>query len=415
VGIFLVMYDHWLEDENGNGHLEQGEWSDLVVSIGNNGNLTANNVTANLSTASSYINITQPTASFGTLTQNQSAEGTFSFEVDENFPNGDTAFFTVEVIANGGLYESSFNLSFIVGKYPILIIDLDGNHNSGSVMQTIIDDIDLTAHYNTSFPENLDLYKCVFVCLGTYNNNHVLSATEGQALADYLNHGGRLYMEGGDTWAYDSPTAVHPMFKINGLEDGNSDLGIIMGQQGSFAEGLAFPYGGDNSYIDHLAPVDNAFELFRNQVPSYCNAVALDNGDYKTVGCSFEFGGLADNQQNTKEELMILILEFFGGILTGTEEYSMHAPLEVRAWPNPSHGDVNFSVAMSAPGNLDLSIYDIRGEILYKNIKMNLQAGIHQLEWNGCTSLGSVLPPGMYFYRMQINGRQTSGKLILAD
>ena len=43
-----------------------------------------------------------------------------------------------------------------------------------------------------------------------------LAHAEGQALADYLNAGGMIYMEGGDTWYYDDPTPVHAMFNING-------------------------------------------------------------------------------------------------------------------------------------------------------------------------------------------------------
>lgn len=412
-GVYLMMYEYVLDDENGNGHLEQGESADLIVAIGNNGNVTANDVTATLNTTSPYINLTQPNASYGTLLQGQTANGTFSFDVEENVNNGDTVYFTIDVVANSGIYTTSFNLMFIVGKYPILIIDLDGNQNSGSVMMNVIGDLDLTAHYKTSFPDYLELYQAVFVCLGVYNNNHELTTAEGQALAAYLGHDGRLYMEGGDTWAYDPQTAVHSMFKINGLDDGNSDLGLIFGQEGSFAEGLVYPYNGDNSYIDRIEPIDNAFELFRNQVPSYCNAVALDAGSYKTVGCSFEFGSLSDNSQSTKEELMILILEFFGGILTEVEDHVQNENISWNAWPNPFSDEISFSISTRETSNLSLEIYDLTGKKISTITNSQLDAGHHTFTWDGITNSGDDAANGMYIYVLRSNNEQHSGKIIL--
>jgi hypothetical protein len=375
--------------------------------------VTAENVIATLSTTSPYINITQSVANYGTLVQNQSGDGTFSFEVDEATPTGDTVNFTIDVTANSGIYTTSFNLAFIVGKYPILIVDLDGNHNSGTVMQTVISNIDLPATYETSFPDDLGMYQCVFVCLGVYNVNHVLTTDEGQKLATYLSHHGRLYMEGGDTWAYDTPTLVHNMFKIQGIDDGYGDLGLIFGQDGSFAEGMVFPYSGDNSYIDRIAPIDNAFELFRNQVPSYCNAVALDEGTYKTVGVSFEFGGLDDNQY-TKEELMIRILEFFGGVITDTkEQFAEDNSFMLKSWPNPFSDKINFRFSLAETAYVSLDIYDLNGKKIIGLAANTFAAGTHLLSWDGTSAKGNNMPRGLYMYILKTDDRQQAGKIIL--
>ena len=62
-----------------------------------------------------------------------------------------------QVVANSGFYATSFNLFFVVGQYPILIIDLDGNQNSAVAMQDAVANLDLTAHYRTSFTDELDM------------------------------------------------------------------------------------------------------------------------------------------------------------------------------------------------------------------------------------------------------------------
>jgi PKD repeat protein len=120
-------------------------------------------------------------------------------------------------------------------------------------------------------------------------------------------------MEGADTWSYDPPTPVHPMFFIIGVEDGGNDLTQIQGYTGTFTEGMSFSYAGDNAYVDRLAPLGNSWSIFKNLSPAYVNAIAFDSTLYKTIGSSFEFGGLADATfPSTKVNLLEKYLTFFG-------------------------------------------------------------------------------------------------------
>ncbi|HPI21446.1 MAG TPA: T9SS type A sorting domain-containing protein, partial [Candidatus Kapabacteria bacterium] len=131
-------------------------------------------------------------------------------------------------------------------------------------------------------------------------------------LADYLYNGGNLYMEGGDTWAFDAQRAVHPMFKISGLSDGQSDLSTIAGQNNAFTYDMSFTYSGNNSYADRLAAISPAFVIFKNSSPSYTCAVAYNSGTYKTIGSSFQFGGLNNGTSpSTRIELLSEYLQFF--------------------------------------------------------------------------------------------------------
>lgn len=120
-------------------------------------------------------------------------------------------------------------------------------------------------------------------------------------------------MEGGDAWVYDPETSVRPMFKIDGLTDGSGDLSTLSGNAGTMTAGMSFTYAGDNSFIDHIAPLDPAFTIFNNESPGYNSAVAFDADSYKTIGSSFEFGGLTDaTAPSTKDEYMLQIINFFG-------------------------------------------------------------------------------------------------------
>lgn len=201
----------------------------------------------------------------------------------------------------------------IVEQIPVFIYEPDPTPLSGPVIGQFLDEHGITYETGAAVPEYCSLYKTIFVCLGIYATNHQLTAAEGQALAAFLDDGGRLYMEGGDTWYYDPATAVHPYFHINGLSDGTGDAGPIQGAAGTFTEGMNFAYQGGNNYIDHLAPLGSAFAIFLETTPQYINGIAYDGGSYRTVGTSFELGGLVDGTSpSTKDELLLRVLDFFG-------------------------------------------------------------------------------------------------------
>jgi hypothetical protein len=115
-------------------------------------------------------------------------------------------------------------------------------------------------------------------------------------------------MEGGDTWYFDDQTAVHSMFGINATSDGSGDLGTVNGVAGTMTEGMTFNYTGENNWIDHLEASGTGEVILNNQSPAYGCGVSNDAGDYKTIGASFEYGGL---DATSRTALMEAYLEFF--------------------------------------------------------------------------------------------------------
>jgi PKD repeat protein len=301
---------------NSNGKLDPGEEATVVVTVKNSGAADAYDVFGELITSDPYLNVTQTTPqSIGDLASDATATVSFDVQADEMTPAGHTASLDIEMTAEHNIAGTgSFNI--IIGQIPVVIIDLDPNNSSGPEMQTAMNTMGVSSEYTTTFPDNMTLFSSAFVCLGIYNSNHQLSSAQGQVLADFLNNGGALYMEGGDTWHYDQPTPVHPMFNIDPVGDGSSDLSTINGQAGTFTEGMSFVYNGENSWIDRIDAITPAVKILQNQSPSYGTAVAYDEGSYKTIGASHEFGGLTDGA-STKAELMEQYLIFFNIISTG--------------------------------------------------------------------------------------------------
>ncbi|MCD4696714.1 MAG: PKD domain-containing protein, partial [Bacteroidales bacterium] len=297
---------------NNNGKIDPGETVDITIDIENSGSSEAFNILGELSASDPYLTVNTSQVTYGDLTGGGTANGTFSVSAASNTPAGHLVDLLFDMSADLGITGSG-TFDVVIGQIPVLILDLDGNGNSAPEMETALSEMEVAYEKLSSFPPDLNMYSTIFVCLGIYSSNYVLSSAEGQTLADYLNNGGNLYMEGGDTWAWDSQTAVHPMFNLNGVLDGTSDMGTVLGQNGTFTEGMSFIYSGENSYMDHLEEVFPAFLIFENQSPSYGTGVAYDEGSYRTIGTSHEFGGLDDDTSpSTKEELMSEYLEFLG-------------------------------------------------------------------------------------------------------
>jgi hypothetical protein len=300
---------------NQNNRLDPGETVSVNIGLMNNGTSAAYNVLGVLSSVDPYILITTPSVEYGNLNPLANISKPFAVSALPNAPAGHQAVLTFT--SNGDFdLSNSFDFILTIGRIPVLIIDKDGNTNSGPAMKTALNQLGVNYEYTTVFPTDLDKYHALFICLGVYPNKYILTAAEGQVLKTYLNMGGRIYMEGGDTWYYDQlnyPTPVHPMFKVKGLKDNGGALSKINGKSATFTAGMSFNYNGDNNYIDKIEPQNGSYTIFNNNLPLYDVAIANDPGtNFKTIGSAYEFGGLVDfTTPSTKKELMHEYLVFF--------------------------------------------------------------------------------------------------------
>ncbi len=351
---------------NNNGKLDPGETATLTIGLKNSGTSEALNVIGTLVTADPYITINTNNLLFGTVDTNATVTKDFSVAASASTPTGHNVNFDINFAGNLGITGTgAFHV--VVGQIPVLILDLDPNQSSSPKMQEAIQNCDITSETLTSFPADLSIYSSIFVCLGIYSNNHVLSASEGQLLADYLTAGGRLFMEGGDTWYYDDQTAVHPMFKIQGTADGSGDLTTVQGQANSLGAGMTFSYNGENSYIDRLTAIAPAIVAFKNPTVNYACGISYNAGTYKTFGTSFEFGGLVNGASpSLRDSVMGRILTFFDLMGVPVELVSFSADMKEASitltWETATEtNNSGFDIQRSSDGKTFTSIGNIKG------------------------------------------------------
>ena len=414
----VISMDSYVIDDaagNNNGRLDPGETVMITVSAINAGSADAFNVIGNLTCSNEYVTIINAPLIYGDLAAGTATGQNFEVMIDEMASAGQSAAFIVDLDADMNISGQGEFVEYI-GQIPVLLLDWDANHNSPSSIEQCLNNLEVGFDKMEAFPTDRNLYTSIFVCLGTYSDNHVLTEEEGQILVDFLNQGGNVYMEGADTWYYDqqfNSSPVHPMFNITGTEDGGSDLSSLTGQPGSMVENMSFGFTGDNSYIDHIEAVDPAQMMFMNDNPAFGAMVSYDAGTYRTVGSSFELGGLEDDS-NTKDELMIHILEFFNiqGVWTTVKENEPASDLQATVFPNPFTNVATIHFDLQNDGKVVLDIININGQLINRLLEAEVKAGSHEIKWNGDEQGGNIVTDGIYFFRLQNEEGIVTGKLL---
>lgn len=253
----------------------------------------------------------------------------------------------------------------------------------------------------------------VFVCLGIYPNNHVLTDEEAIKLRSYLLGGGNLYLEGGDTWYYDPQTVIHPYFQINPLGDGTNDLQAVLGNMGTPFENYSFSYSGENSFIDDIDQTAQSMKILYNPADNMGTTVMRLGDGFNTIGSSFEFGGLVDNPlYSTKKELVKDFLRFFGIFVTELNERNIsNSPRSFQLYqnyPNPFNPGTTIEFNIPAKTFVSLKIFNLLGEEIATLVENEIAAGNHRFHWDSKKTAS-----GIYFYRLETLGYVANRKMIL--
>jgi hypothetical protein len=151
-----------------------------------------------------------------------------------------------------------------------------------------------------------------------------------------------------------------------------------------------------------------------NTAPEYGTAVCYNAETYRTVGFSFEFGGLVDGEQ-TKDDLMVQILEFFGieGVWTAIEDEHDRPDINAAAFPNPFNNEITIRFESQGDEHILVDVIDISGRFIKRLFDSQVSTGIHEVRWDGTSTSGDRVSEGMYFYRVNSESRVASGKMLL--
>ncbi len=260
----------------------------------------------------------------------------------------------------------------VMAQYEdVLILDLDPVPSSGPELSQILQSMGYSVAYETAISGlTLEEHTYVYVCLGINFDNFVIDtdSPEELALTSYLDHGGKLYIEGGDV-GYDEPENLWPYFHAEYENDGEGDLSSIIGEEGSMMEDMWIEYIGPNNFIDRISAEDDAIDLFYHhlevQTETAGCGVIYDGGHYKTAVFTFELGMLEDDPfPNNRQTIINRLMDWFGPGIVG--------PYDLSATVNHDNGQVSLEWLFDEPGDLTFTEFHLYrdGAVIYSGTEL---------------------------------------------
>ena len=89
------------------------------------------------------------------------------------------------------------------------------------------------------------------------------------------------------------------------------------------------------------------------------------------------------------------------------------AQLDLKAHPNPFNSTISFTYNLKTQSKVKFEIYNLLGQRIITLQNGRQAAGIHQLKWAGRDGSGRGVASGIFIYRINVAGKNLSGKIIL--
>ncbi len=413
----MLKLENYIVVDGENANLDAGETVDILISFKNHGLAELSDLTIDLSTDNEFIEINDPVSrNIDELIGGESRMISFSVTTDNHTPMGEKVIFNLSFSDASG-YSKIIPFDLLVGKIPVLIVDMDMTDVSPPVLSNLLDSLKIKHDVFDSIPKNLSDYKSIFAC--QCKALMPLPDDVDAILRNYLLQGGNLYLEWGRTWSTSYPlTDLHEMFNINvNYFPSFVIFDSVYGQNGTFTEAMNFGFSGTYYFNKmYFVPESPAQLIFENITDTTGCGVYYDAGNYKTIGVSFEFGGLDDGEfPTTKMELLKRYLNAFNIIYDpiGIRENEEIAVQELTNYPNPFSKETCISFSLKERCEVELFVFDINGRKIKDLFSGKLNSGNHNIFWDGKTNKDKFVKPGIYFYSLVVANSAITKKMVM--
>ncbi|MDP8320770.1 MAG: C25 family cysteine peptidase [Candidatus Stygibacter australis] len=445
---------------NGNDeYIEAGDTVIFNLNLHNSGNMAADDISIVISTESPYISIQQNTGNLAELLPGESAylDNELSFIVSEDV--SDFYEFTIDaaIECESGYWDKEITLTayehntFSLDQEEIsLELEIDQTDSRTLELTNIGDDtVNYYLRIEEILPEERDISGSTVTCDSSY-------FVPGETTEWIL----EIYNNSPDTeWITDLSLEFPLNVILNyatdviggsggNLEwDGNTGVGIV-NWHGTTANGWGVIHSGEYAYVTlnvSLGPdfagnlhlpwvltgdgygvnphaVDGEIILFSliqwiNLEPS---SGTLEPDESCDITMNFDAADLEFGWHNALLEITtdswdIKRVNISLNVLSneGDEPFIPEASQLLGNYPNPFNPSTKISFLTAESGQTELTIYNIKGQIVRKLVNEPLDEGKHEIYWDGRNEQGVALSSGIFLYRLKTASEIHNSKMIL--
>ncbi|MBC8376101.1 MAG: T9SS type A sorting domain-containing protein [FCB group bacterium] len=178
---------------------------------------------------------------------------------------------------------------------------------------------------------------------------------------------------------------------------------VPTGLAGEILDGTGIALSWDPVNINDLG----LYEVYRGSNPEMTDGVVIGqtaSTDYTDSDVDFVNGATyyyavagLDIHENLGEATSSFVMTVVNIDLQGLpEEFALN-----QNYPNPFNPSTSINFSLPEASEMTLTVYDLSGREVARLVDASMNAGFHQVIWNGLTAQGETLSTGMYIYRMQ--------------
>ena len=418
-GIYLIVMEYEVNDENGNGNgrIDPGETVDIYVNIRNNGQDAAENISGIISTDMPFVIIENSAFNFGTLNHGETSDGTFSITASELTPAGSLLILDLLLETGNGSYSEDYTLNFVIG---IIVEDWESGYFSsydwvpgGNSPWVITESNPYEGIYcakSGNISDNQSSELSVELDIIADGNILFHRKVSSEAAYDFL----EFYIDNNlvDKWAgeLDWEEVSFPVFAGTHTFKWiyTKDVYVTNGQDCGWIDFIVFPplgvenlgtLAGTVTDITTGLPIEGAW--IGGVVQTETNgqySINLSPGNYEVCAYHDDYEMLCLDASIIENETTTLNFELLSSVGLGKFEANS---VNLSNNPNPFSDQTNVLFTLDGNEKVVCEIFSTEGKKIKTLIDKYLEAGSYSFQWDGSDRNGYLVHSGIYFCKLQ--------------
>lgn len=266
-------------------------------------------------------------------------------------------------------------------------------------------------------PVFFDAFSTILWIGNNYNGDFQYWEDNEENIIDFLNSGGNMLLpvRYGSTWFFDELAEYASIIEDSwrtGLgpdslvaqHDSLTNIRAIIGQSfweipNTFSDDVVVLYEAPN-----VAPGGHAgFAVLPNGPGGGGVFIYIAGRPYRW------------NNQDLKDNCDVMLRLFFDEQVVIDEDETVLPEKFVlyQNYPNPFNPNTTIRFGLPTNSQVKLEIYDILGRLVNVLMDREMEAGYHEIVWNGKTKSGNEAATGVYFYKLQANDFLSVKKMLI--